>query len=303
MNNLYWSIYRNLEKELISLTNIIHFDDEQLKCYSTKLVELLLRISIEIESISKQLYIKNNGKLFENETDMYFDTVCLNHLNNLFNIADKAIFISNPNVFFEKEENIKLKPLKKSFKRGSSGCDWKRAYQSIKHNRSSNFKSGNLKNVIRALGALYILNIYYKDESFNLNNEFELNHFDSSLGSEFFTVKINKDTSSLTENPKYDIEAIYNITISEDIKNNARIALQEMNKIIRNNILQNELYKQAVENGEYLNKYSLNEIISGTALEKIIGKDTYHKYTEKAFRETKMWDVIKDPKYFAFLNH
>ena len=32
-NNLYWSVYQNLEKELIELTNHIHVDDKQINVY------------------------------------------------------------------------------------------------------------------------------------------------------------------------------------------------------------------------------------------------------------------------------
>ena len=72
MQNIYWAIYKNLEKELISLTNVIHFDDEQLPCYSSKFIDLLIRICIEIESISKQLYLSNQGTTYSNENEMYF---------------------------------------------------------------------------------------------------------------------------------------------------------------------------------------------------------------------------------------
>ena len=40
-NNLYWSVYQNLEKELIELTNHIHVDDKQINVYSMKIADLL----------------------------------------------------------------------------------------------------------------------------------------------------------------------------------------------------------------------------------------------------------------------
>ena len=56
MINLYWPIYKNLEREFIELSNWIHIDDNQLSIYSVKISELLIRCSVEIESISKDLY-------------------------------------------------------------------------------------------------------------------------------------------------------------------------------------------------------------------------------------------------------
>ena len=42
-NNFYWTVYKNLEKELIELSNLIHIDDNQLDIYSIKIAELLLK--------------------------------------------------------------------------------------------------------------------------------------------------------------------------------------------------------------------------------------------------------------------
>lgn len=58
MTNLYWPIYKKIEKEIVELSNHIHFDDNQLSVYSVKIVELLIRCVVEIEAISKDLYLK-----------------------------------------------------------------------------------------------------------------------------------------------------------------------------------------------------------------------------------------------------
>ena len=47
--NLYWSVYKNLEKELVKLTSVIHFDDAQENVYSVHIADLLIRTAIEIE--------------------------------------------------------------------------------------------------------------------------------------------------------------------------------------------------------------------------------------------------------------
>ena len=78
--NLYWPVYQNLEDEFLNITHFIHFDDNQLNIYSEKFVDLLLRIWVEIESISKQLYIDNGGDIITPESGMYFDTICIDYL-------------------------------------------------------------------------------------------------------------------------------------------------------------------------------------------------------------------------------
>ena len=60
-HNLYWAIYQNLEEDLIELSNNIHIDDNQLSVYSMKIAEMLIRISVEVESIAKELYFQNGG--------------------------------------------------------------------------------------------------------------------------------------------------------------------------------------------------------------------------------------------------
>ena len=145
MNNTYWSVYKRLENELVNASHVVYYDDNQLNVYSELMLELLLRIAIEIEAISKELYICNDGPAYDDESKMYFDTVCLKYLNDKWNLEEKEIFITGNGFYFKKDENKKLNPLAKSFKRGSSGSDWKKAYQSVKHNRSTNNKKANIK--------------------------------------------------------------------------------------------------------------------------------------------------------------
>ena len=167
MSNLFWPIYKKLESELLSMTSHIRFDDNQLKVYSDNFLDILFRTAVEIEAITKELYIKSGGTPIVPESEMYFDTVCLDYLETKWALSKKVVLISSINLYFEKEENRTITPLKKSNKRGTSGSKWKQAYQAVKHNRSENYKSGNMKNCIDALAALYILNIYYKDELIN----------------------------------------------------------------------------------------------------------------------------------------
>lgn len=75
-NNLYWNVYKSLERELLSLAEIIHIDDSQLDVYSMKIADLLIRTTVEIESISKELYFREGGTK-PDDKDLYFDTDCL----------------------------------------------------------------------------------------------------------------------------------------------------------------------------------------------------------------------------------
>jgi len=99
MANLYWSVYKNLEKEVLELSNQIHIDDEQLKVYSIKISELLIRCSVEIESISKDLFF-NEGGIEPSNRDLFFDTDCLDLLETKWLLSKKKIIISAYNFYF-----------------------------------------------------------------------------------------------------------------------------------------------------------------------------------------------------------
>ncbi len=66
-----------------------------------------------------------------------------------------------------------LVPLHKAHKRGISASKWQQAYQSIKHYRSKSVGVATIENFLNALGALYVLNLYYANESFWLGTPIE----------------------------------------------------------------------------------------------------------------------------------
>jgi len=193
-NNIYWSIYKNLEREIIDLANLVHFDDKQLTVYSIKISELLIRTVVEIESISKELYFMNGGTK-PDDSKLFFDTDCIDLLEKKWLLSKKVILVSSSNFYFTKEENRILKPLYKANKRGSSSSDWQKSYQSVKHNRAKNLAKGTISNLIRAMAGLFLLNIYYKDLQYDLEKDATGTNFDNGLGSAIFSCKIHINSS------------------------------------------------------------------------------------------------------------
>lgn len=192
--NLYWPVYKNLEKELLRLADYIHFSDDQTKVYSMHIADLIVRCSIEIEAITKELY-QNLGENLSpvdtagNKRDLYFDTDCIDLLERQWKLSKKQITVSAATFYFSADTNRILTPLNKANKRGSSGSKWKQAYQSVKHSRKSSLKIASIENLLYAMGALYILNLYYKDENFDIGRVYMgTNEFDNRVGSEVFSV-------------------------------------------------------------------------------------------------------------------
>jgi len=188
--NLFWPIYKNLEKEIIRLADTIHFSDDQLNVYSIHIADLLVRCAIEIESISKELYFIAGGEItpsdkLGNPRDLYFDTDCIELLDSKWKLSKKEIIISASNFYFSDSQNIILTPLHKANKRGTRGSKWKQAYQALKHDRKNSLNKATIGNLIQAIGALYILNIYYKSEVVKLKTSTD---FDNHINSDIFSV-------------------------------------------------------------------------------------------------------------------
>ena len=223
--NIFWNIYKNIERELIEISNIIHIDDNQLSVYSPKITELLIRTVVEVEAISKELYFKNGGDK-ANDNQLFFDTDCIDFLENKWLLSKKKVIVSAPNFYFNNEDNRVLTPLRKANKRGSSSSKWLRAYQAVKHNRNNSLPKGNLEHLIEALAGLYVLNIYYKDLEFLLGRDHNGTNFDGSLGSSLFSVEVHTnedvefsvDNRLYKKNANYD-ECIYIIEPTQETKN------------------------------------------------------------------------------------
>lgn len=193
--NIFWPVYKNFEEETLQLTKYINFSDDQLKVYSMHIADLIIRIVVEIEALAKELYKLNGGNDVFNENgtkrDLFFDTDCIKYLNDIWSICNREIIISCPRFNFKSEEYKIFRPLNNAHKRGTSGAKWNKAYQAVKHDRRNSLKKGNIENLIHALGALYILNIYYKDDIFKYkDSEYQNNSFDVRLGSEIFAATV-----------------------------------------------------------------------------------------------------------------
>ena len=211
--NLYWPVYKNLEKEFLRLADYIHFSDDQLGTYSMFIADLIVRCSIEIEALSKELYCTLGGNMTPtddqgNPRDLYFDTDCLDLLEQKWSLSKKQIVVSAINIYFSEERNRTLTPLHKAYKRGTSGSKWKQAYQAVKHDRKKTLKKASIENLLHALGALYILNLYYTDERTDIGRVYLSDHdFDNRAGSELFSAHYCRATG-LSMQPHMDDSCI-----------------------------------------------------------------------------------------------
>ncbi|EKY17589.1 hypothetical protein [Capnocytophaga sp. oral taxon 326] len=304
--NIFWNIYKNIERELIEISNIIHIDDNQLSIYSPKITELLIRTVVEVEAISKELYFENGGDK-ENDNQLFFDTDCIDFLEKKWLLSKKKVIVSASNFYFNDENNKVLTPLKKANKRGSSSSKWLIAYQAVKHNRNNSLSKGNLKNLIEALAGLYVLNIYYKDLVYSLYRDSNGTNFDNSLGSSIFSVDIHKYTDITYDNEKEDMPYKKSINYDssvyimeptqkskDDFKEQYSLFISNFNKEIVDRKLKK--IENCIKQEQNIDENKIQEILENIKSDKSIEEELFQ---EKRFSAFEMFTNIE---YQAVVN-
>ena len=199
-SDIFWQTYLNLEKEAIEVSKFVFITDEVIKnangavvtenCYtqldtfSPYIADLLVRTCVQIEAISKELYFDNYGEKPRGDNSILFDEDCLKLVDRIYSTHSKSVLVVAPFFNLTKDEHKILKPLKEAH-RGHEY--WEKAYQAVKHDRYSCLYKGNIRAFIQALAALYLLNIYYRNEKWAVRYD-EITKRDYSMGSSLFAV-------------------------------------------------------------------------------------------------------------------
>lgn len=292
--NIYWPVYLNIENEVNKLMNSIHMDDCHLEVYSSLISDLILRAATEIESIAKELYVKNGG---EKTSGIRFDYDALTHLEKKWQLSMKKVTISAYSCFFSNKELLPfVKNTEKTFGRKTKTFFWNNAYQNLKHDRSNGFKFGNVEALFQVMAALFILNIYYQDRTIPLNPHQKHNPFDASLGSSVFSVSFYEYYSIAVDNKvskeKGMEEAIYIIKATDSSSKIFRSLMKEKNDKEHEYIMK-KMY-------EFINE---NENVSRQEIEakiKEIRKDALGNVPKNIFRN--MFFEQGKLEYEAILN-
>ena len=145
--NIYWNYYISIEDDLYKLSRYIEFDMRNEAVFSIELVRLLISSSSEFEVVAKEFCkVKDPSKTIENIIDIRDNLLAFYPV-----ICDLEIII--PRFGLHYQPFIKWKT--------NENLEWWTSYNSVKHHRNSNYEEGNLRNVMNAIGALYIINLYY----------------------------------------------------------------------------------------------------------------------------------------------
>lgn len=212
-SEIFWQTYLKIEREMLEIAKYIYVTDEnnegQLNVYSPHIADLLVRTCIEIEALSKELYFNLGGPKQRGDKSLMFDIDCLKLIDINYKTSKKKVLISCLSFNLTKDKNKEFRPLKEAHKK--QGTDWERAYQAVKHDRYSSLSKGTILNLIHAIGALYLLNIYYKNVKL-YSKYLDVSKIDFSLGSMIFAVKKPEE--------KYVVDVINNKRINDVLEAN-----------------------------------------------------------------------------------
>ncbi|WP_431610679.1 hypothetical protein [Chryseobacterium sp. 'Rf worker isolate 10'] len=278
MINLYWPVYKNLEKEVIELSYNINFDDIQFDylkdvdgkyiktpTYSVKIGDLLVRCCTEIEALIQELTRgkdKDVQKTPTVDSKRPITTGCrLKYLHNTWDLDQKAVIMSCLSMYFKDEKNKYFFP----FQYTKDGYDdYYSAYNAIKHNRNDKtIYKGNIRYLLRAMASLFLLNIYHKNDPIFLGKNSSTDSVPSS--SDLFSVETIRATMTEKDNSikltlgnfKDTLSAVYIIRTTEESKakenDNAQEFTDSVNskiaELIKNNPNENidELTNRAIQ--------------------------------------------------------
>lgn len=180
-DQIYFPVYKRLEKEVLALSSSIYFSDDHVTVYSSNIADLILRCSVELEAIAKDIYRK------ETRTEPQNPGACFTWMEKQWKISQKAISFNTPHFHFNDKFPLMLCPF--DYKNNSPE-DYYSQYNAIKHDRVKNLRKANIYTLIRVLGALFILNLYYCDDSTNLNDDRFGNKIDKTKYSKIFSFYI-----------------------------------------------------------------------------------------------------------------
>lgn len=195
-SNMFWTIYKKLEKDVIDLSYYIHFSDEenenkcnQIWAYSNQIADLLTAVSIQIESLFLELY-----KLEFKAIPKSIGT-SINEIEKKWTLSTKQVSIICKNMYFSDINGFGSAFAPMSYKSQDKN-DYYSAYCAVKHNRVDALHKANINVLLRALAALFILNVYYSFEKVEVS---EISEFDFSLGSDVFLLTFSTNSYSSSD--------------------------------------------------------------------------------------------------------
>lgn len=165
----YWRYYNILEDDFIRLTRYVRICESNYNTCSDEIIKQFLSVASEFENVAKVFCGFN----------LSYRGTKINHVcNELFiRIED----IQSVEIAVKRTKNLSIKPFSEWNKSRAGDLFWWKAYNEVKHNRLENYDSGNLRNLLNSLGALYFMELYLIKEIGTKSNSIDIPNNSSSL--------------------------------------------------------------------------------------------------------------------------
>lgn len=196
-----------IQNDLQKLFEYVEPSDCNLDTYSYRIHELLIRTCVEIEANFKAIFKENiynpkdkNGRL---KKEKYWNIHDFKKINVTHHLSSYKVLIP----IWDGENSI-FEPFK-DWKQKDSRLDWYTAYNMSKHDRHSQFKVANFKNMLNAItGLLVLLSAQFRTEDFSSRQDslalvgHSYYSMEAAIG-DFFRIEFPSDWS---EAEKYDFD-------------------------------------------------------------------------------------------------
>lgn len=189
----YWAYYQELESQVVKLRRYISFSKKNYRAFSIETLKLLQIVCSEIDVFAKQIAIEysDDGSVDDHVTIKSWGPSVYFTFQQICNVRvrilnSECVVWPWRNWQYERTEVTSDDGAKKIQTKYSQGCgspSWWNVYNTVKHKRAfvdgngaHNFEKANLRNLLEALGALFILESLYSDR-FGSPQQFESNLF------------------------------------------------------------------------------------------------------------------------------
>ena len=150
----HWNYLLSIESDLEKLSRFVELHKNNFECFSIEISRLLMAAAAEVDVVCKQLCKKIDPISKARSINKYQEKI----VSEFESIPDFKVFIPRHGLtlqpWYNWGEKIENPPL------------WWTAYNKIKHQRHTHYKSGNLKNALNAIAGLFIMVLYlYREKA------------------------------------------------------------------------------------------------------------------------------------------
>ncbi len=153
-NNLHWNYFLALDDDAANLARYVEFSNANFNTYSIEMARLLMAASSEVDVVAKMLCKIINPNSSAKDINDYRTAI----MSSFPAITDYTIVIPR--------FGLELLPWQNWS--SNKNPDWWRDYNSVKHERNSNYTKANLSNTLNSIAGLFsILLFCFKEDAEN----------------------------------------------------------------------------------------------------------------------------------------